>query len=118
MISNYLKKLILKIGVARVMAFIVLLIISYAVYFLQPYLINQLFAQKQTQTNRVIVLLLLAISLMMMPLINCLNNGFIQAVRKYSKQELWADITKKPLSYFARQSVGKVQSYIKDVSFA
>lgn len=115
MIFNYLKKLILKIGIARVMAFIVLLIISYAVYFLQPYLINQLFAQKQTQTNRVI---LLAISLMMMPLINCLNNGFIQAVRKYSKQELWADITKKPLSYFARQSVGKVQSYIKDVSFA
>lgn len=118
MVSSYLKKLILKIGIARVMAFIVLLIISYAVYFLQPYLINQLFAQKQAQTDRAIVLLLLAISLMMMPLINCLNNSFIQAVRKYSKQELWADITNKPLSYFARQTVGKVQSYIKDVSFA
>lgn len=113
MISNYLKKLILKIGVARVMAFIVLLIISYAVYFLQPYLINQLFAQKQTQTNRVIVLLLLAISLMMMPLINCLNNGFIQAVRKYSKQELWADITKKPLSYFLDNRLAKSRAILR-----
>lgn len=118
MIYNYLKKIIQKIGCSKVMIFIVFLIISYAVYFSQPYLINQLFAHKQTQSYRLIVLLLLAISLMMLPVINCFNNSFVQAVRKYSKQELWTDVTNKPLSYFARQTVGKIQSYIKDVSFA
>ncbi|MBA1392751.1 ABC transporter ATP-binding protein, partial [Lactobacillus sp. XV13L] len=53
-----------------------------------------------------------------LPLVNCCNNSFVQATRKYSKQELWATVTSKPFSYFARQPVGKVQSYIKDVSFA
>lgn len=118
MVYNYLKKIIQKIGLTKVMIFIVFLIISYVVYFAQPYLINQLFAQKQTQNYQLAVIFLLAISLMMLPVINCFNNNFVQAVRKYSKQELWSDVTNKPMSYFARQTVGKIQSYIKDVSFA
>ena len=118
MVYSYLKKISQKVGFGKVISFILFLVVCYTVYFAQPYLINQLFVQGQTRQYKLRVLLALAISLMMMPLISCFNNTFIQAVRKYSKQELWTDVTDKPLSYFARQTVGKVQSYIKDVSFA
>lgn len=118
MIWKYLKQIINKIGKNKILAFIAFLCFGYTVYFSQPYLITELFNTKQDRISKVFILVVLAVSLMMMPIINCLNNSFIQAVRKYSKEELWNSVTNKPFSYFSEQSVGAVQSYIKDVSFA
>lgn len=118
MIWKYLKRIINKIGTNKILVFTLFLFVAYVLYFAEPFLISHLFDAHQSKTNKILLVLALAVSLMMIPLVNYLNNSFIQSVRKFSKQELWDSVTNKPFNYFSEQSVGKVQSYIKDVSFA
>ncbi|MDF7637871.1 ABC transporter ATP-binding protein [Lactobacillus sp. ESL0791] len=118
MTKTYLSNIIKKIGSLKILLFVLLLFVGYLVYFTQPYLITQLFAANNAQGIKLWLLLGLAVSLMILPLITLLNNNFVQAVRKYSKEELWQNVTNKPFYYFTEHPVGKVQSYIKDVSFA
>ena len=118
MIWKYIRQIIDRIGILKIAVFCVFLFVSYAVYFAQPYLITELFRPHLNKKFQILLVLALAVSLMMMPLINSCNNTFIQAVRKLSKQILWESVVDKPFSYFSDKPVGKVQSYIKDVSFA
>lgn len=118
MIGQYLRQVADRIGILKIVFFGVFLFVAYAVYFAQPYLITALFQAHLSTNFQILLVLALAVSLMMMPLINSCNNSFIQAVRKFSKQILWESIVNKPFSYFSDKPVGKVQSYIKDVSFA
>ena len=118
MVGKYLRQVINRIGIPKIALFCVFLFLAYAVYFAQPYLITELFQAHLSTNCQILLVLSLAVSLMMMPLINSCNNSFIQAVRKFSKQILWESIVNKPFSYFSDKPVGKVQSYIKDVSFA
>ena len=118
MVGKYLRQVINRIGIPKIALFCVFLFLAYAVYFAQPYLITELFQAHLSTNCQILLVLALAVSLMMMPLINSCNNSFIQAVRKFSKQILWESVINKPFSYFSDKPVGKVQSYIKDVSFA
>ena len=118
MIWKYIRQIIDRIGILKIAVFCVFLFVSYAVYFAQPYLITELFRPHLNKKFQILLVLALAVSLMMMPLINSCNNTFIQAVRKLSKQILWESVVDKRFSYFSDKPVGKVQSYIKDVSFA
>ena len=118
MVGKYLRQVINRIGIPKIALFCVFLFLAYAVYFAQPYLITELFQAHLSTNCQILLVLALAVSLMMMPLINSCNNSFIQAVRKFSKQILWESVVNKPFSYFSDKPVGKVQSYIKDVSFA
>ena len=118
MVWKYLRQIVDRIGILKIVFFGVFLFVAYAVYFAQPYLITALFQAHLSTNLQILLVLALAVSLMMMPLINSCNNSFIQAVRKFSKQILWESIVNKPFSYFSDKPVGKVQSYIKDVSFA
>ena len=118
MVGKYLRQVINRIGIPKIALFCVFLFLAYAVYFAQPYLITELFQAHLSTNCQILLVLSLAVSLMMMPLINSCNNSFIQAVRKFSKQILWESVVNKPFSYFSDKPVGKVQSYIKDVSFA
>lgn len=118
MVGKYLRQVINRIGIPKIALFCVFLFLAYAVYFAQPYLITELFHAHLSTNCQILLVLALAVSLMMMPLINSCNNSFIQAVRKFSKQILWESVVNKPFSYFSDKPVGKVQSYIKDVSFA
>lgn len=118
MVGKYLRQVINRIGIPKIALFCVFLFLAYAVYFAQPYLITELFQAHLSTNCQILLVLALAVSLMMMPLINSCNNSFIQAVRKFSKQILWESVVNKPFSYFSDKPVGKIQSYIKDVSFA
>lgn len=118
MVGKYLRQVINRIGIPKIALFCVFLFFAYAVYFAQPYLITELFQAHLSTNCQILLVLALAVSLMMMPLINSCNNSFIQAVRKFSKQILWESVVNKHFSYFSDKPVGKVQSYIKDVSFA
>ncbi|WP_338212218.1 ABC transporter ATP-binding protein [Lactobacillus juensis] len=118
MVEKYLRQVINRIGIPKIALFCVFLFLAYSVYFAQPYLITELFQARLSTNCQILLVLALAVSLMMMPLINSCNNSFIQAVRKFSKQILWESVVNKPFSYFSDKPVGKVQSYIKDVSFA
>ena len=118
MIWKYLKRVIKKIGISKIAYFSIFVLFGYILYFSQPYFITNLFSTNKSESNRLVNLIALIVSLMTIPFIDYFNNTFVQAVRKYSKQELWEVVTNKPFSYFSKHPVGKVQSYIKDVSFA
>lgn len=118
MIWKYLKRVIKKIGISKIAYFSMFVLFGYIFYFAQPYFITNLFSINKNESSKLVNLIALSVSLMTIPLIDYFNNTFIQAVRKYSKQELWEVVTNKPFSYFSKHPVGKVQSYIKDVSFA
>ncbi|WP_217268707.1 hypothetical protein, partial [Lactobacillus helveticus] len=51
-------------------------------------------------------------------MINILNNNYVQAIRVYSKKELWEKVSNEEYSYFLDSTIGKIQSYINEVSFA
>jgi len=115
---KYIRKIITRIGIVKVALFSAFLFAGYVVYFAQPYLITKLFEPKLNRDLQILLVCALALSLMMVPIINSCNNSFIQAVRKYSKQILWESVVNKPFRYYSDKPVGMVQSYIKDVSFA
>ncbi|WP_172983248.1 ATP-binding cassette domain-containing protein, partial [Lactobacillus helveticus] len=60
----------------------------------------------------------LGITLLVTPMINILNNNYVQAIRVYSKKELWEKVSNEEYSYFLDSTIGKIQSYINEVSFA
>ena len=115
---KYIRKIITRIGIVKITLFSAFLFAGYVVYFAQPYLITKLFEPKLKRDLQILLVCALALSLMMVPIINSCNNSFIQAVRKYSKQILWESVVNKPFRYYSDKPVGMVQSYIKDVSFA
>lgn len=94
---KYIRKIITRIGIVKVALFSAFLFAGYVVYFAQPYLITKLFEPKLNRDLQILLVCALALSLMMVPIINSCNNSFIQAVRKYSKQILWESVVNKPL---------------------
>ena len=62
--------------------------------------------------------MLLAGSLVTLPLIDCLNNSLIQSFRRYSKSLVTEKVLSQNYQYFADHTPAEVQSYLKEVSFA
>ncbi|ALI52441.1 ATP-binding cassette domain-containing protein [Lactobacillus helveticus] len=113
----FFRNVINRIGKLRVLILILLVFLGYLLYYCQPYFISNLFYNKDTNKN-ILNFIGLGITLLVTPMINILNNNYVQAIRVYSKKELWEKVSNEEYSYFLDSTIGKIQSYINEVSFA
>lgn len=116
---HFLLHVIVKIGRLRTALFAALFFLGALVHYLQPYLIPRLFSVdggsitlNKGMTSAAVV------SLMILPLLGLLHNGFFQSVRKASKETLWEFIGRRSYQYFNAYPAGKMQRSIDEITFA
>ena len=73
MIWKYLKRVIKKIGISKIAYFSIFVLFGYILYFSQPYFITNLFSTNKSESNRLVNLIALLVSLMTIPFIGSSN---------------------------------------------
>lgn len=116
----YLKNLLAKISIIKAIIYLLILIVFYTVYSMQPFFLSNMInviSEGQYSINY-LYLALTFISFLSIALIRYPNNYFLQLTRKYSKEIIWDNNENKPYLYFVNHEVGEIQNLIGEISYA
>ncbi|MBS4054925.1 MAG: ABC transporter ATP-binding protein [Thermaerobacter sp.] len=116
MVIAYLIELATRIGRAKVVFYIFLLLIIYTLFSLQPYFVSELL--KDNSQWNVMYFLFTFLSFLSVSLVNYPNNYFLQSIRQHSKSIVWADNKNRPYVYFINKEIGDIQNLIGEISFS
>lgn len=114
---KYLEKIINKTGRVKFICYIVVLIMFYVMYCLQPYFLSNMIEAQHMRFN-IKYMMLTVISFLSFALIRFPNNYYLQLTRKYSKKVLWEEHEKKSYDYFGKHEVGSIQNLMGEISYA
>ena len=104
-----------EIGVWRIAVRLLAMACCYLGYFLQPLLLGSL-VDGATPAGEALVLL--AVSVLCVPVVDMLNNGLLQGVRSASKRLIVREVARRPYSYVLEHPTGEILSHLQEVSLA
>ena len=113
-----LKDIVRAIGRSSVAWRVALQAVLYAWFFSQPFLLQAALSNQASDEARNAALALLAGSLIAPTAVDCLNNALLQSFRRFSKSLVAKRILSQGYRYFADHTPAKIQSYLKEISFA
>lgn len=113
----FLINILKKVGILKVVMYLLSMILLYLIYYMQPYILTQLIKKMSSNQSIIGLAILLLLTMIIPSIINYISNYFIQSVRKYSKAELWNRVEVGGYTYFVNRKIGSIQSYINELSF-